>query len=234
MQVEEFIKRLDQQMGARIAAGEEAMELECRLGYVSGTEFVSAVDPLWFTTLHKRLEQCPQWSYQTQWVESEDTFFKDAQNRIVRQSRHCDPDSCQVSLHTVCKQNKQHVDIAVSDIGVQCNEILPSKISTLRVSVCDEHSVPTHTLPVVVVPVHVRIKQRKTFEYASTTHPGAHWRFELTRSWSGTTREEAETAQFTAPPSHEVEVEWHGGGVVLTDTAALLKSLIIKALSVLE
>jgi len=62
-------------------------------------------------------------------------------------------------------------------------------------------------LPWLQNTTHMRIKQRKSYTYASDNAEKPTWQFDLTFSWSGTTKTEAEQKQRNTPPTCEVECE---------------------------
>lgn len=178
-------------------------ELEGRLGTrESDGSFCPGVDMDWFEALILRLEANTVWASQTGWVESEDTTFY-AEGDRLRQSRRCDPETCLIELETVRK-----IGVRSSCIALQTSSAMTSAgANTIRIAYSSEQIINTQ-LPMLVLPTYVRIKQRRVFVLDSTAFPNASWRFELTRTWAGTTREEAEHEQNSAPPVCEVEIEW--------------------------
>jgi hypothetical protein len=62
-------------------------------------------------------------------------------------------------------------------------------------------------IPDAVLPKFVRIKHRKSFVYTPEHFTKPIWSFDFTRSWSGTTKEEAELAQKQVDPIYEIECE---------------------------
>ena len=213
-------------------------ELEARLGKLDPNtgQFVSEVDQLWFTTLHRRLDLCTDWLRKTHWVESEDVFFKDQEGgRTVRQSRVCGPNTCQMTLQTIYKERLGCDSMPLTPPMVATNEILPSGVTALRVAQSHEHPVDLATLPLIVEPLHVCIKQRKSFILASTTHPGAMWSFDLTRRWHGHTREAAEEHQNEGTPVCEVEVEFDAADCKQQlESKTVLTSMLHKVISLLQ
>lgn len=181
-------------------------EIEARLGSVTHTgNFVSGVDPEWFEALCLRLEKCSEWCEQKQWAESEDTTFNMGAMK-VRQSRICDSDNCTVDLYTIRKTPVAHTFVK---LPTNCNSVPTVDIGadTIKIAHSSEEMIRA-SLPTIVRPLHVRIKQRREFVLHSTAVSGAKWRFDMTRAWSGKTREEAETMQSSSPPVCEVEIEW--------------------------
>ena len=182
-------------------------ELEGRLGRICGDKFIAGVSSVWFQTLAVRLDRYSGWTEQTQWVEIEDTFFTHDGHEF-RQSRVCDAVNCQVNLFTIEKKQGKNCVIPTPKLSVIQNDILPTDVGAIRLAQAEEITLDQQQLPSVVTPTYIRIKQRKTFFLDSRKHDGAKWKFELTRSWGGKTREEAEIFQNTTEPTNEVEVEW--------------------------
>lgn len=104
----------------------------------------------------------------------------------------------------------------------------------LRVALSIEEEVPVAKLPAAVEPKFVRLSQRHSFIYASAKTLKPLWRFDLTESWSGTTRSEAERAVKNASPQCEFETEGIGLATYLTATGDtddyLALSLILKVM----
>lgn len=181
-------------------------ELEARLGTLNPNgSFSAGVDPRWFEAICIRMENCKEWSDHSEWVESEDTTFNTGRSK-VRQSRICNPDECAMELVNVSKSVVNRATHPLIEDRVNM-PILGVGADHIRVSHSREVAV-TESLPVIVEPLHVRIKQRRQFTLNSTGIRGAQWRFDMTRTWSGKNREEAESLQNSVPPSCEVEIEW--------------------------
>ena len=66
---------------------------------------------------------------------------------------------------------------------------------------CVDPNVDANSIPKVVLPEHVRFRQRKSV-FVGTT-----WRFDFTLTWSGPDRDSCEKNQTTEPPEYEVECE---------------------------
>lgn len=212
-------------------------ELEARLGFTDGLgNFTPVVDHLWFMTLQRRLDACKDWKSKTHWQETEDVFFVDGEGNLLRQTRICDPDTCEMSLKTVHKKRKAMSTVSLPHPFVTTNEILPSAVNAVRVVESMESTVKADELPIVVTPTHVRIKQRKQFTLASKTCKGAEWRFELTRVWTGETREEAEQQQKQKGTNCvcEVELEFSMGTCKRINLDQLLTSMFAKITSLLN
>lgn len=183
-----------------------AHEVEARLGkYVSG-RFVPGVDSDWFDAMVMRFEHSESWKEVSHWYEMEDTNFMMGSTKL-RQSRICDPVTCDVQLITIEK-----IPISSSVIGISCTDTnggIESGADSIRIAYSKEKEVSgsKNNLPMTVDPIHVRLKQRKYFIMNSDSVPGSQWKFEFSRIWSGSNREEAEMSQNNTPVC-EIEIEW--------------------------
>lgn len=165
-------------------------ELECRLGTIGvDGHFVTGVNVSWFEAICSRLQKCNEWKSHKGWVESEDTFFT-TNGQTARQSRLCDPSTCKVQLKTITKRKAS--SSCISLIPPENEPSVSMNANALKVAHASEADVPGPLQP-IVQPLHVRIKQRLEFTMDSTALPGAQWRFDFTRTWSGENRESAET-----------------------------------------
>ena len=186
-------------------------EIEARLGRMEGGCFVSGVNPEWFDVLLQRLELCGEWSSQQGWQDSEDTTFE-ARGRQVRQSRVCNTRDCRIEIHSIHKDRKASaclpLEASRGDAGQDPFRLVSTGVDTLRVSYSTETPAAKQSFPELVRPLHVRLKQRRSFVLESHALEGAGWRFDLTRTWAGRSREEAEQRQHDEPPVCEVELEW--------------------------
>lgn len=184
-------------------------EIEGRLGNLSSSGFFSpGVDPQWFEALCRRLNYYSGWKEETQWVESEDTTFN-INSGQVRQQRSYDSNDCVVTIKANKKTPIHHTFFRLP-LSQQENEhiLIDSGANVIKVAYSMEENVCKNKLPNLVDPLHVRIKQRREFTIDSNAILGAKWRFDLTRTWSGKTHEQAETQQRNADPVCEVELEW--------------------------
>jgi hypothetical protein len=79
----------------------------------------------------------------------------------------------------------------------------------LRLSLNYEEKIPSQMLPSVINPTSVRIKSRKSYYYKSQDFPSSDpiWRFDITRSWLGNTKSEAEMKQKNGDTTYELELE---------------------------
>lgn len=79
----------------------------------------------------------------------------------------------------------------------------------MRIDLNREKEIPQDDprLPHLINTTHMRIKQRKSYMYASKGALQPTWQFDVTLSWSGKTKTEAEAKQQSEPPVCEVECE---------------------------
>lgn len=241
-----FVDSIDKVITEAIEAIERAEgqahqhEIEARLGRMEEGRFVSGVNPEWFDVLLQRLELCGDWSSQEAWQDSEDTTFE-SRGKQVRQSRICNARDCRIEIRSIHKERKASAcaPLTASRGGSGQNpfHLVPTGVDTLRVSYATEKPVSKHSFPELVRPLHVRIKQRRSFVLESRAHEGAGWRFDLTRTWAGGTREEAERSQRGGCPAVcEVELEWippHRPGPLPAGTVASLSASIRAKMSAL-
>ena len=195
----------------REAKHTEQHEIEARLGRMQDGHFISGVNQEWFNVLLQRLELCSTWSHQDAWQDSEDTTFE-SRGRQVRQSRVCNTKECRIEVRTIHKSRKACVCVPLGssrgDEGQDPFHLVPTGVNMMRISYSIEAPVSRQSFPEIVYPIYVRLKQRRSFVLESSALQGASWRFDLTRTWSGKTRAEAEESQCASPPICEVELEW--------------------------
>lgn len=109
---------------------------------------------------------------------------------------------------TVCKERRSIVDAVISN-GMQC-----------RVSLSSER--PVQDVPELVMPNHVRIVQRASHTLAGRT---CTVRYDLSRTWPGSSKSDAETQQQTTPARCELELELVA---CHTDAASVARSFVAK------
>ena len=129
-----------------------------------------------------------------------------------------DRDRVDVGREHVSKDRVAHATLCVRDEAA----------TACRVSLSRE--TPVAEVPAWCLPIHVRIKQRRTFR---DVRDGALvWSYELSRTWSGSSRSAVEHLQNTSEPVREVELELHdaGGAHVLARGAdSVARTLCLKA-----
>ena len=174
----------------------DTLELEARLGvYDTHTnKFSPSINPLCFKDAERSLDQCTFWTSVNDWHEEIDVFLPGGvRQRIIETPTSS---TCGVVQHSVCKKRLASEFLLCTgpraSIGHDCG-------MDARVTLNKETPVKTQEL-VPCHPTHIRIKQRKTYEMA-------HWRWDLSRVWSGNTRLEAEQEQRNSAPTYELELE---------------------------
>ena len=185
-------------------APRSTMELEMRLGTVTPlNQFAAGVDNEWFDALIRRLDASQKWFSVSPWHEYEDVTFHDAQGVPVRQTVVANCASCKLDLLYTQKQSLLKVTLAAVSECMCCNGV-----DAVRLALSQETSLSASGLPRVVVPLHVRIKRRRSYTLQCTTIPKSFWRYDCTQCWSGATKEQAAKSQRNEKPVCEVEVEW--------------------------
>ena len=172
--------------------GEETVELEMRLG-TRCEAFQSGV-PRWvFEQLERDLSEAPGLTADSGYTEIVDYFYTLPKGRQIRTRVHYDSACMELSTEHVDKHLIQSfVASASGEPGDAC-----------RVEVSRE--VPVSSPPQCTLVNYVRVKQRRSF--VDRRDDGDVWRYELSRTWSGTTRDAVEYNQHNSEPSYEVECE---------------------------
>ena len=201
--------------------GESTVELEMRLGHKSDT-FHAGV-PRWvFEHLERDLSEAPELHADPGYTEIVDYFYTLPKGRQMRTRVHYD--SARMELYT------EHVDkhLIQSFVASASNE--PG--DTCRVEVSRE--VPVSCPPQSTLINYVRVKQRRCF--IDRRDDGDVWRFELSRTWSGSTRDAVEYNQHNSEPSYEVEcelVDTRGEYMKMLNNTQVAESLRLKMLMLL-
>lgn len=195
------------------ASAPEPLELEVRLGTVSGGKWQSGVGASFFHATVDMLRAYPDWTSVHTDVDSHDYFYTTASGRRVRTSIEF---SANPVVTHVEKQSIANRDVRVA-----------SQPHDLRVSVKREVVVAATDLPKLVAPELVRIKKRTSFCLPL-------WRFDCTQVWSGPSRSAAEAAQAAAQATYEIEVEFIGTteDAVHATEDYLAASALLKACSI--
>ena len=126
----------------------------------------------------------------TPWSESH-CFYYDSGGEALRTETQFCSSSIRMTASTVCKQRKSSVDVSLR--------------GDWAARVCLSEEKPVTAPPELVLPHYVRIRQRASHTYQGSS---CSVRYDLTRTWSGPTRNEAEEKQASgALPVCEVELE---------------------------
>jgi hypothetical protein len=182
-------------------------ELEVRLGQVcGGGRFVSGVEPSTLERIESLLNS-NQSFVSSNWEEFH-TYNYEQDGEALRTRVSFDPYAIKTVPSTVRKST-------VASLLCRCGDL------ALRVALSTE--TPVTPKACVVSTEHVRVQQRRTFEWKASA------RYDLSRVWAGKTRSEAETARGHAAPTHEVEIEWIAPPDAEADDAHVAASLLLKA-----
>ena len=193
-------------------------ELECRFGVWKGLYFQSGVSKAFVEKILSMFETFTQWSKVSDWEETHDYFYSQSDTSIpmvrTTASFRTDPKTGRKRIITdhIRKYSRTKMDFQYSSINVgggHSSGPSPDFHYDLRVCLNYEEKVSDQELPSIVNPSSVRIKSRKSFYYKSEEFPSAEplWRFDITRSWDGVSRTEAETKQRNGNTAFEVELE---------------------------
>ena len=127
------------------------------------------------------------------WRETIDYFYETEKHGTVR--TRLTTNKADMTLHTEhCTKKMLKYSLVRSESGCA------------KVALAKETAVPVHDLPSSCVPAFVRVKQTMSFEDVREG-AGVVWRYDLSRTWSGASRSEAEMSQHNDPPTLEVECE---------------------------
>ena len=180
------------------ALADDTLELEARIGRVSGTAFAPGVTRQHMDAIVRGLdllcEQRPDRMCAAdvgQWREHEDYHFA-ADGRRMRTRVTYDGDAVRICADTVEKVTLRQV-------------VLKTHVLDVRIALSRETRVERP--PAVVRTSHVRIKQRRTFQAV-----GAPFVFDCSMVWSGETHARAERKQSEEEPTFEIECELVGKG----------------------
>jgi hypothetical protein len=178
-------------------------EIEARFGQINPAtgEFIAGVSRQFMQQTIRLMDQFEDWQQVAPWQEIVDYFYAipKKQDTIGRTSVFMDAETRELKSVHIKKHNEQKVTLQSSSevvklydirVGLNFEEVLASSI------------LPTHTTPSLV-----RIKSRKRYMYARDRSEDPVWSFDITRSWSGKTRAEAEKNQQQDRTTYEIEVE---------------------------
>lgn len=197
------------------------LELEARLGKMSGTSFDPNVGHAAFCSILQLLESYPRWSRISPWQETQDVFYTvelppeytgACRKTQIRTSVGVDvAGDIEVVHHTKEKLRCVDMEMRLMDAS-SCSMSVSRENATdgfdARVAASLERAIPAELLPIAVAPERVRIKQRKRFFLSSLGVDSEAFSFDLSIVYSGRTKSEAEQRQSAQQsPSFEVEVE---------------------------
>lgn len=133
------------------------------------------------------------------WTEIHDVFYKQPREggkkpQTVRSTSWGDKNTLILENEDIIKNRIKLLRMVTNNNTDGCKLCLSTEMLI---------SVPT---PVVVRPMHVRIKQRKSFIY-KTPDNAVTWRYDFSMCWEGKTKLEAEIAQQNNMTVYEFEIE---------------------------
>ena len=175
------------------------IELEARLGFWKTDEkrFETGVDRIFMERALGMLTSFDAWSRVTPWSEMQDIYYKAINGENLRTTiLYHDQDKQVCKLHLTKKVFDRHTVLVEG-----------SDNPDIRISLSLEQEVNADMIPQIIQPDYVRIKQRKSFYYTPLGFPEPMWVFDMTLSWSGQTKAEAEKKQYSELPVYEIECE---------------------------
>lgn len=168
-------------------------ELEARFGRCDDkSRFVPDVGGSMGKQIEQMLLSFEQWdSVSDGWIESHDYFYTHQGQRIRTSVTF---NGGKMSQHHVLKST-------IAKLTMGFDTVLEnSQPVHIRAIVAQEQHIQPKMVPDIVQPEYVRIKQRRSFRRGC-------WSFDLTRTWQGKDRQEAEVHQDNQEPCYEFEVE---------------------------
>lgn len=193
-------------------------ELEGRMGVVvDGDQFRANVPMDVISNAVELISSNPS-IVQEEWVELQDFFYRMGE-RPVRTRVSYDPIELTMHSATVHKKKIQQVTALCGMANM-----------AVRITLSEEEAITNP--PVTAATEHVRIQQRKVARWSrerGVERPD--WQYELSLSWSGPTKSEAERKQREdgCAPSYEIEVELVSREYVVRKTDEhIAASLILK------
>ena len=193
----------------------DTSELEIRLGTKTAQGFVPGVSRETFEELERDFEDCGL-KADEKYVEIVDYHYTTKDGK-VRTRVEYDSKDMVLLTHHVKKHSRDFVTLVCRNEDVGC-----------RIALSTEE--PVKQAPSVCIPSHVRVKQRRCFE--DVRDGKTVWRYELSKTWSGSTRGAVEHNQHNVPPVFEVEVELVDEDNVYTSTRTdsdITDSILMKA-----
>ena len=170
-------------------------ELEGRIGKMQGDQFRASVDR---DIMDEAVSLCSSNSAMktTDWNELQD-FFYIHEGSPVRTRVSYDPRHLTLRAETVRKKKLAGVTARAGANG-----------NAVRVTLSEECTVPPEEVPLITETEHVRIQQRRTAQW-TRERTAPDWRYDLSVSWSGRTKGDAERAQTSADAlsTYELEIE---------------------------
>ena len=163
-----------------------------RLGQRTDT-FISGVSQTVFEQMERDLEESPELIAEPSYTEVVDYFYTLPRGRNVR--TRVEYDSTRMHMDTKHVE-KRPIQSFVASVSNEPGD-------TCRVEVSSE--TPVTSPPQSTLINYVRVKQRRIF--VDRREYGDVWKYELSRTWSATTRDSVEYNQHHCEPCYEVECE---------------------------
>lgn len=192
-------------------------ELEIRLGRTGDDAFAPGVTKSAFDALERDFLALPLVTT-NRWEEVVDFFHTHRTEGKVRTRVRYNTTDLRIEKEHIAKETIASLTVARSDDPQEGG----------RIAAARERQI--HNVEPACLPTHVRIKQRKTF--ADVREGRVVWAYELSKTWSGRTRNAAEHVQMHGEPVYEVEcelVDEEGAYLSRTDDHTAALSLLMKA-----
>jgi len=203
-------------------------EMEMRFGTFGHQRdsFVAGVGADFVRGALSLFQQYEDWHKVTAWTEIVDYFYDMPGTQTqTRTSVSVNPETGKWTTQHIRKHPRGTVDMLF------LSDYVP-KLYDIRTRLCYEEEVSVSSLPNQVQPVSVRIKQRKQYFYGREKGQAPLWCYDLTRSWAGATKAEAEEKQKKGLTTYEIELEclnvaaymqYHRQDEIFAATSMLLK-----------
>ena len=208
--VEAMVQRWREETAPHEKQGQQKhVEIEARLGLVqrtypdNKTRFVNGVTAEFFATVLAMFGEFKEWDLVETEHMSKDSFYVLADKRRIRTTTFYEEGKDPRVSH-VCKNGMSTLDLEWKGRGTT----RPHGVADVRIALAVEEPVdPPPDLGVLVDPVHVRYKMRQSYTCR-------HWRFDMTRSWTGN----SDAVMHTSTPTYEIEMELVAGEALLSDS----------------
>lgn len=195
----------------------EFAELEIRLGTFSEGQFCPGVSKDVFFQLERDLLDAPSLAADPGWIEHTDFHYTTSRNQTARTRVAYDTNNIELCKTHTIKSSQQNVIFRRTEGGDEA----------FRIACSTEE--PLLDPPGTCLPTHVRIKQRKCFR--DVRNGSVVWSYELSKSWSASSRDAVEHKQHTMEPVYEVECELQDIGRSYVDRRSnvqVAQSLLMK------
>jgi hypothetical protein len=171
------------------------VELETRMGQIQQNKFVPGLSKPLFDRVLRLIHSYRGWSKVTPWTEIHDFFYDGLDNEPIRTTVMFDETQRKLHQRHIRKKKIASLDLK------------SHKEIDIRIALAVEEDLDPSIIPEIVEPNLVRIKQRRSYYYTPSGMTDPAWVFDLTLTWQGSTKEEAELNQKEIDPVMEVECE---------------------------